>query len=63
MKVNGHKIKELRGSKRVEELATAADFSSRRIEQIEKETSVRCNLNVAKAMAKFLKVKLDDIAA
>lgn len=54
--------KRIEKGKEVREVAHAADLSERRIQQIERGVIVNINRNVAKAMAAFLGVKLDDIA-
>jgi len=64
MKVSGSKIKEIRevrGVSRVD-LAKVADLGERRIQQVETEPSSNLNLNIAKAIAKRLGCKLEDIA-
>jgi transcriptional regulator with XRE-family HTH domain len=43
------------------EIAVAADLSERRIQQIEQGKNSNVNLNVAKAIAKRLGVKLEDL--
>lgn len=63
MKVNGRKIKELRGDRPTEHLAIALDMKVRNLQRIESMDKVRMNLNNAKAAAKFLGVKLSDISA
>lgn len=64
MQVDHVKIQQIRESKsmRCEELAVAADLSARRIQQIEKGELISLNLNIAKAIARKLGVKLEDIA-
>ena len=64
MKVNGQKIKALRERKNISrtDLATAADLGERRIQQVEDAMSIKMNLNVAKAVALKLGVKLETIA-
>lgn len=65
MIVDGAKIKRFRESKKLDtqELADAADFRSRRrITQIEAGEHTNINLNIAKAIARKLGVKLEDIA-
>jgi transcriptional regulator with XRE-family HTH domain len=65
MKVKGKVIheKRLAVGKETRELAVAADLSERRIQQLEQGETVNVNLNVAKAIAKCLGVKLESIAA
>lgn len=63
MRVNGTKIKKLRGERSAESLAVSLDIKIRRLYQIESSDRIRMNLNVAKAAAKFLGVKLSEIAA
>jgi len=65
MNVDGAKIKKYREAKGLDtqELADAADFRSRRrITQIEAGDHANVNLHVAKAIARKLGVKLEDIA-
>lgn len=64
MRVNGTKVKQIRENKDFSriDLAKAADLGERRIQQVEAAQSVNLNLNVAKAIARFLGVKLEDIA-
>ena len=65
MKVCGKKIKQIReqNGKKVTELAVAADLGERRIQQIEEGEIVNLNLNVVKAIAKFLGTRLEFISA
>ena len=65
MKVNGEMIKAKRVGVEmaVRSLAHAADLSERRIQQIEEGDIVNLNRNIAKAIASFLGVKLEVIAA
>ena len=62
MRINGAKVKELRGNRPRTELATAADLGERRISDIEAGSTANVNLNIAKAIAKWLGVKLEVIA-
>jgi DNA-binding XRE family transcriptional regulator len=64
MQVNHIRMREIRESKsmRCEEVAVAADLSVRRIRQIENGELINLNLNIAKAIARKLRVKLEDIA-
>jgi DNA-binding XRE family transcriptional regulator len=64
MQVNHIKIKEIREFKclRYSDLAIAADLSERRIQQIEQGKLISLNLNIARAIAKRLGVKLEEIA-
>lgn len=64
MQVNHLRIRELREAKGVRraELAVAADLSERRIHQIEQGELISLNLNIAKAIARRLGCKLEDIA-
>lgn len=65
MKIDGEKVRthrEARGLSRID-LAQAADYSERRIYQIETGEHVNINLNIAKAIARRLGVKMEEIAA
>lgn len=65
MRVNGEMIKAKRvaDGKQVRDLAHAADLSERRVQQIEQGKIVNLNRNIARAIAAFLGVKPDVIAA
>jgi len=64
MQVDHLKIKAFRESKGLEhtDLAKAADLGKRRIQQIEQGKLISLNLNIAKAIARRLGVRLEDIA-
>jgi len=64
MKVNGQKIKKLREKLNIArvDLALAADLGERRIQQVEDALSINMNLNIAKAVAQRLGVRLEAIA-
>lgn len=63
MKINGAKLAEARRNARVTriELAAVADLTHVRIWQLETEEESNVNENVAKAIAKHLKVKLESL--
>lgn len=64
MRIDGNKVKLLREKASIGrvDLAAAADLGERRIQQIEALRSVNLNMNIAKAIARKLGVKLEEIA-
>lgn len=64
MRIDGTRLKKLRegADLRLADIAVAADLSERRIGQIEAGKLSNVNLNIAKAIAKRLGAKLEDLA-
>lgn len=64
MRIDGKRLKQLRegADLRLADIAVAADLSERRIGQIEAGKLSSVNLNIAKAIAKRLGAKLEDLA-